>query len=310
MASSIPTLLRANETTSIETSIILALELTLGIAGVIGNTIVCATIIGAKMLHNKTNFLLFCLASADLIVCSLAIALNTHTNEVISQHTLIKLESDTLGNIICREILCRLIVNKYIFWACCDSSINFLVAVTFERYLAIVHPFLYRRFFTFSRLCYLIVLIWLWSFAEEIYLPILFRYDSPSLACTYEAPNEVLKICLPIWGYVVTFCIPLIALLFMYLRIIFKIRASSEKHRRESRNTSAEQLSSASKKVVNILLSVTIAYVIFWTPCQIMFLLSYSDAVKISDRSNMLAQSMIILPGVSTISKRNYVCLL
>ncbi|XP_071801315.1 uncharacterized protein [Asterias amurensis] len=63
------TMNETNSTSLDQDSVSFAVSLTLGMIGILGNTLVCITIIRAKFMHNITNFLISHLALVDLLVC-------------------------------------------------------------------------------------------------------------------------------------------------------------------------------------------------------------------------------------------------
>ncbi|XP_072044944.1 melatonin receptor type 1B-B-like [Amphiura filiformis] len=275
-----------------------SLELALGVIGLIGNLVVCVTILGAKFLHNKTNYLIFSLALADLIVCLQAITLNTYITVHIPQRDADFIDNSYPRNRIAGEQYCRFVINKYMYWANTVASVYFLVAVSFERYLAIVRPFQYLRFFTTRRLVWMIAIIWIWSFFEESYLAVFTKYDAHVTSCKYDFTHNFLQTLVPIWGFTLSFLVPLSALVFMYLRIIMIIitlKRSSKKHLTGSRHAPALQLTSAKRKVVKILLVVFAAFVIFWTPAQVTFFL-YHFGISFKESGDVIKSILYLLP--------------
>ena len=214
------------------------------------------------------------------------------------------------SNKIASEMFCRFIVNKYIYWSSTVASVYFLVAVTFERYLAIVYPLKYLTYFTTYRLSFMAVFIWVWSFIEEIYLALFTRYDMQIASCVYGIPHRFVRTFVPIFTFLVTFLIPLIALLYMYTHIIVTLKRSSDAHLNGNRKTSALVFVLARRKVVKILLVVFIAFVIFWTPAQVTFLVHHFG-IDFNDESGILMKTLVyILPTANSVINPIIYCLI
>ncbi len=298
-----------NYTTSYEDLIIL-LELGLGISGFIGNLLVCLTICSVKFLHNKTNYLIFSLALADLIVCLLAITLNTQFTDNIPQNDVV-----SIGNVsfikseIAGEFFCRLVISKYLYWSSTTASVFFLVAVTLERYMAIVYPFRHRRFFTSGRLGYMTIGIWIWGFFEESYLAIFTNYEAPEVSCKYNYSSDLLKTFVPIWAFTWTFVIPLVMLVFMNVHMIVTLQQSCRNHLHKNRQAPVSLLASAKRKMVQIIFAVVAAFVIFLAPCQLTFFL-YHFGISFKNHGHIIKTVLYIMPLANSVINPVIYCLI
>ena len=276
---------------------ILTLELSLGITGVIGNLLVCITIFGANILHSKTNFFISSLAVADLLVCLLALLFN---NEVLN-----KAFRFTPKSKLAQEIFCRVIVNKYLFWATAISSTYNLVGVTLERFVAIVFPFKYPSIYTKRRVKYMFCTVWIFAYIAKSDLVIFTFYNSTNGMCAYDIPSQSIKIFVSIWALSLTYVIPLCALVIMYIKIILTLRRSENNQRQM---LGGQEMSSAKWKVVRILLIVSITYVIFWTPAELIFVGAHFD-FEYLEASATLRRIFFIFPLANSVVNPVIYCL-
>ena len=270
---------------------ILTMELTLGITGILGNLLVCVTIFGAKFLHSKTNYFITSLAVADLLVSLLAVIFN---NDVM-----ISIKRYLPENQISREIYCRFIVNKYIFWACALASTYNLVGVTLERFIAIAHPFKYSTFYTKRRLNLMFTVAWTSAIFVKSYLVCFTYYDDAQGICVYDFASEPLEIIVGIWALLMTYIIPLTLLVLMYLRIILLLR-KTETNRSHVTRGKGNDISSAKRKLVKILLAVSILYAIFWTPAELIFLAAHFD-IHLTGANATLKRIFFVFPLANSI---------
>ncbi|XP_071794544.1 galanin receptor type 2-like [Asterias amurensis] len=236
---------------------LVTIELMLGIFGIVGNGLVCLTVIRARSMHNLTNYLILNLAVADICVCLCLVVFSEKVFLAFSP------QGQVAGSIYC--ILCA---DKNATWFFTYSAVLALTLVTLERYIAIVYPFHYPRFFTgVKTACYAIIC---WVIAFLIELPYLFvpKYSLDDKACYYVHLEPVIKGVTALNTAVITFIAPLACMVFSYWRIIRCLRMRAQDLIKEGTQSPAYELLDASKKVVKTLLVVTVIFVITWIPIQ------------------------------------------
>ncbi|CAF3522672.1 unnamed protein product [Rotaria sp. Silwood1] len=176
------------------------------IMGIIGNLLVCLAIGTERRLHNRTNWFLFSLAVADMLVSGVVIPL-----AIVKEFT---------GFWILGSVLCDLWI--FLDVCSCTSSIMHIVVISIDRYLAIKDPLNVRSRQEKRQVRLLIMLIWLIA----IFL------SSPMIVLGVINPYNIIinGQCLinnqffVIYGSVVSFVIPLIIVIVMYALTVHRLK--------------------------------------------------------------------------------------
>ena len=125
---------------------LIAINATISVLGSLGNLLACLAITTNSRLHRASNYLLFSLAIADLIV--------------------------TLG---CEPLLLEVIIQRTFFHECtgrlqrtysllsqisCSTSVLHMVAISLDRFVAVVFPLRYKEFIKNCGLKVMLILSW------------------------------------------------------------------------------------------------------------------------------------------------------
>lgn len=125
--------------------------------GITGNALVCFVLLRVSALRTRTSQFIINLAVNDLVTSLL----------VIPFHLFMNLPPAPSG--FAGQLYCRLFISKAVLWASIVASACSLVAVTTERYFAVVHPIRYKFYFT-PRLAILVaVACWVFSILLSLY---------------------------------------------------------------------------------------------------------------------------------------------
>ena len=185
---------------------------------ILGNSIVIICVYKDKSLHNLTNYLIVNLAIADLMVAALAMPFHIYVS--VS-------EKWSLGDTFCDISLtidsCTAIVSKFT-----------LVAISVDRYIAVLKPLTYRSLQINYRPInkFSLIAFFLWLFALSVAMPFVFGIN--------KVPERVTTICTfynsqyTILSSIFTFWLPSLLLVIMYWKIIHSIRLRNR--RRSIRN--------------------------------------------------------------------------
>ncbi|XP_039301466.1 neuropeptide SIFamide receptor [Nilaparvata lugens] len=119
--------------------------------GVVGNFAVVAVVCRSPRMRTPTNLFIANLACADLLVNIICLPFTLISNIMTAW---------TMGWLVCKTI-------PYMQGVSVNASINTLVAISFERWLAICYP---MRWQMTSRVCKLVILL-IWLFSLTITLP-------------------------------------------------------------------------------------------------------------------------------------------
>lgn len=133
--------------------------LVIGVIGSMGNISVLVVIFSlTKMRQKLTNIFIINQAFTDAVAAISLIGTTLHFWHLKSLAGM-----SGFGG----ELLCRLWLTKFPLWASLFASTNNLVAVTIERYLEVIHPISHKVQFTKEKAVFIIVLIWIFSFAFQ-----------------------------------------------------------------------------------------------------------------------------------------------
>ncbi|XP_015269059.1 PREDICTED: D(3) dopamine receptor [Gekko japonicus] len=178
---------------------------------VFGNILVCLAVLKERSLQTTTNYLVVSLAVADLLVATLVMP------------WVVYLEV-TGGVWNFSRVCCDIFVTMDVMM--CTASILNLCAISIDRYTAVVMPVHYQYSTGPSscrRVSVMIAMVWLLAFAVSC--PLLFGFNTtedPSI-CSISNPNFV------IYSSVVSFYLPFLVTLLLYVRIYIVLRQRQRK---------------------------------------------------------------------------------
>uniref|UniRef100_A0A8C1D9A3 D(3) dopamine receptor n=1 Tax=Cyprinus carpio carpio TaxID=630221 RepID=A0A8C1D9A3_CYPCA len=174
------------------------------LAIVFGNVLVCIAVLREKALQTSTNYLVVSLAVADLLVASLVMPWAVYL-EVVG------------GAWLFSRLYCNVFVTLDVMM--CTASILNLCAISIDRYTAVVMPVLYNTTHSSrKRVSVMIATVWVLAFAVSC--PLLFGFnttDDPAV-CSISNPDFV------IYSSVVSFYLPFVVTLLVYVRIYIFLR--------------------------------------------------------------------------------------
>lgn len=170
------------------------------LVGLIGNAMVCIAIATDRRLHNVTNYFLFSLALADLLVCLLVMPLSII---VEVKH----------GVWTWNVSLCLLYVYADVFL--CSASIVHMSVISLDRYLGISQP-LRTRNKSKTMIIVKICLVWIITLVISCPIAVLASYDHSNIlqnnSCMIFSRHYI------IYGSTLTFLIPFCVMFVTYLR--------------------------------------------------------------------------------------------
>uniref|UniRef100_A0A3Q3WPQ8 G-protein coupled receptors family 1 profile domain-containing protein n=1 Tax=Mola mola TaxID=94237 RepID=A0A3Q3WPQ8_MOLML len=215
------------------------------IIGVLGNGLVLCVLLKHWRQNNLTDICLFNLALSDLLFV-LTLPFFTHYAAV--------------GEWCFGDFMCR-------FAAMCNtigffSSIFFMVLMTVDRYVVIVHALTVARYRTLRAGVALTVVVWILSFSVS--LPILIftkvANESYGLGCRYAPESYDWKLYELCATNILGLVLPLLVMVACYSRIIPKLvnMRSAKRHR-----------------VIKLIISIVLTFFLFWTPYNLSMFLDF-----------------------------------
>ena len=243
----------------------------LSIAAVAGNGFVIGLVAQTRRLHSSSNWLVLSLAMADFGVGITVYPPGYFCNTSVS---------------------CNFRVYVAFFWFFLHSSVTNLCALTWDRYVAIVHPFQYSASTTARHPGMVILIAWLIPLAVALSL----------LVGTYTTQsNTVLKILriISVSAFDIIFCA---LLLYAVVRILVVARAQShqvsavERHG-QSNLSSMEAATSRRRRRHNTALFI-IAIVVFFLGCYIVvssIILCLTFSCQLSDAAGHVTTLLLVV---------------
>ncbi|XP_038051179.1 galanin receptor 2a-like [Patiria miniata] len=246
---------------------------TIGSLGVIGNTLVCIIFRVLKQRRSQVNLYILNQAFADLVTALLLIAFGT-TRVYRSDIPLVGAQG---------VFLCRLWWSRFFLFSGFAVSAHNLTLMSFERYIAVVHPLRYGKLFTprFTKLT--IVLVWLIAPIMQYIFPI-FQRSLTDGKCTFQSTwtpiaGSAVGVCLFVWEYF----LPCVIMSYAYITIVWTLKQKEKALTASTQSQTVPTVSggnrapskaaySRRRNVTITLLTVFVVYVLCWTPNQFTFL--------------------------------------
>ncbi|XP_028290227.1 D(3) dopamine receptor isoform X1 [Gouania willdenowi] len=174
------------------------------LAIVFGNVLVCLAVLRERSLQTTTNYLVVSLAVADLLVASLVMPWAVYL-EVVG------------GSWLFSRLYCNIFVTLDVMM--CTASILNLCAISIDRYTAVVMPVLYNTTHRSKKRVFAMIAT-VWVLAFTVSCPLLFGFNTTDdpLVCSISNPDFV------IYSSVVSFYLPFIVTLLVYIRIYIFLR--------------------------------------------------------------------------------------
>ena len=268
----------AISTSSLVYSLFLAVMIIVNIAG---NSLVCVLILKKKAMKTSINWLLFHLAIADLLVAVFFIP------PCILSH-FFEQPSGVTG-----DLLCKFITGGVLGWAAASASSFLLVVIAFERYSVTTHPLLSLNR---SRSSWLLPILWILSILLNVPSLVVSAFDAETQICVENFPDfSTMRTYYLAWSLANT-VLPICIMGYLYARIILCLR-----NRVSVPSSCPGVVSRCKDKVTKMLISVSVIFVICWTPPTMLCVLSpvipggYATVYPITTASALLNSCLIPL---------------
>ncbi|XP_022109111.1 beta-3 adrenergic receptor-like [Acanthaster planci] len=245
-----------------------------GVLGIVGNTTVCVVIYKVQSMHTMTNAFIFNQAVVDFLA-SVVFLLSANIPLPVSYPT------GPAG-----VLICRLWTSTFALWFFLSTSTFNLMMLTLERYLAIVFPFRYQALFGRVQATLAIVFVWLFGSIVGTYAAFTVINQGDKCVDNVVTGSQIFGVLV----FTIQFFLPLVIMLVAYTHIAVTLKRSAAKvaplPRPRPAGESAQtrtgpsqgetqdgSLMKARRNTFKALLLVFVAYVICWSPNEIIFFL-------------------------------------
>ncbi|XP_078353993.1 allatostatin-A receptor-like [Oculina patagonica] len=239
------------------------------VAGLTGNIIVCFLIITNKKLRTSFNYLLLNLAVSDLL-CSFLGTLfyaGQIRNHYFSDGELMR---QNFEGTVCKVTTISIDLTT-------KNSVLTLAAISTDRYFAIVHPWRHRRAMVKRKIRFLLGGIWLLAVITCLpmillmaKIPNTFQGNSIALCLSFLMNENSFKV-VAFVDLIAAYIIPMAIILRTSLAIIKHLWCQPGCHcSRPPPEEASQMLLKSRKRITRIILSVIIAFNIFWLPWAIL----------------------------------------
>ncbi|EDV21073.1 uncharacterized protein TRIADDRAFT_60482 [Trichoplax adhaerens] len=250
----------------------LAIQISIVVLSVICNSLVIATIVGYRRLHNNTNYLVVNQCVVDFLFATLIIAVYP-IQALLGYWPFIK---EWCAIHYCLSIGLVMV------------SILNLCAISFDRYIAICHPYHHPRLMTKKSLIIILLFVWIQPLLISL-LPIMLwrtHHDLPFGICSYDINRSLIQERVYLASFLmINYVIPAFIMLLLY-SLIFRT-ACRQVHQINKQNMiSSSSLSDSIRthktsdkdiKLVLLFLAIVGTLYICWTPLYTLMMISYFD---------------------------------
>lgn len=227
-----------------------------------GNSIVIHIIVSSKLTKSPMNCLLLNLALADIILGVFLPARFIFTYFVSHPE-------GTTG-----AVFCKLFTGGPIAWIAGVASIIFLVAISFERYCAVVRPFSRKMALNRHKVKYIIVIAWVFGLVFNSPLFVLLNFDKKKNFCSEIWPEGYpwLPLGYTILWFIIGVLLPASIMISLYSIVIFRLWIKPTTCKIQFSPFGVMKLR---KKATKMVVIVSVVYLVCWTPNLTLYFLSY-----------------------------------
>ena len=266
----------SNETTQVPVQLNFAagdkLQIVSFIIGTVGfflNILVVVIIALYRPMHKQLTNIIMANQSAMDVVFAVVLVVGTYFQPDPTK-ILVK------GN-VADEILCRVWYTKTPLWGMLISTTYGIVLLTFDRYLAVVYPIVYKTKITRNKTLRIAVLTTLWFLGPSLHscfmIP-LGNITADQVCNLYSWPNKMVSQIVGLCSVTIQYFFPLGVFIFCYSRMALVLHRRVE-HASESgvHTTRNESMARARSNVFKTMALVSFMFVLCWTMSQMYWFL-------------------------------------
>ncbi|XP_069952293.1 allatostatin-A receptor [Cherax quadricarinatus] len=236
------------------------------LVGLFGNTLVVIVIIANKQMRSTTNYLIFSLAMADLLFIVFCVPFTASDYILLSW---------PFGSIWCKAV-------QYLTYVTAYASVYTLLLLSFDRFLAVVHPIAAITIRTQRNALYSIALSWILILTSCIPLYLCHGIKKQKfegevyIHCAF-LDKEYNHMAFHI-GFITTmYFVPLTVIVVLYLMILNRLWYGVSL----GGSRSAESVR-GKKRVTRMVVIVVVTFIVCWFPIQLVLLLKSLDLYEMT----------------------------
>lgn len=177
------------------------------------------------------------------------------------------------------EVYCRLWLSKVILWGLMVTSTYNIVIVTMDRYFSIMYPILHRRHMTKKKVSLAIKSIWLFGLGFNLAYMIPTSETKGDKCIMYQKyPSHMVQTIVGCLVLVIQYTIPIVIIVYCYIRIFQKISFSNTDITRSNAETITNRVR---RNVIRTLLIVSACFIACWSPNQLLYAMINMGVVKL-----------------------------
>ncbi|XP_065363548.1 allatostatin-A receptor [Calliphora vicina] len=230
----------------------------IGFAGLLGNALVILVVVANQQMRSTTNLLIINLAVSDILFVIFCVPF-TATDYVLPEWP--------FGNLWCKFV-------QYMIVVTCHCSVYTLVLMSFDRFLAVVHPVTSMSLRTERNATLAIILAWILIITTAIPVALahsvrIYQFHGHNYtACVFSSDKEVWSLLgFQLSFFLSSYVAPLTLICFLYMGMLARLWKSAPgcKPSAESRK--------GKRRVTRMVVVVVLAFAICWLPIHVILVL-------------------------------------
>ncbi|XP_030829909.1 apelin receptor B-like [Strongylocentrotus purpuratus] len=265
---------------------VLILQLISAFVGIVGNFLVIIVLFQRRRLSRSTDTLIGGLACADLLTSAFLIRIPLPAY----------IPKTWLG-----EVYCKLIKTQSLLWVSVTASTYLLMSISVERYIAVVYPLHFKRLITRRRVSIFIIIVWFLSVLSGLFAFIVYGVDAKN-QCTEQYTFANAQTIIAYYWFCLRLAVPCLTMLVTQILIARNLSQQFRSFRDITHATTPTNGNKASSfhivarnRVLKLMLTVIIIYIVCWTPNQIAYLGYSLGWVPISYLNSPLHRMLTVL---------------
>ena len=266
--------------------------LCVGLVGFMDNLFVVLVICGFTRLTRKIpGFLILNQTIIDLLN---SVVLTVRYSLIISDG--VSLPEGTLSwPRWAKDFYCRLLDVWWLLGGLLYASVWSLVPVNLERYLMIVHPLFHKKLTIRIFALPMVVAIWVCLPLQTfIWHQVTVEYVEEGMYCGMRSlENEAVSTYYNLHD-IFLYGVPFVLIIYMYVRMILVLRLKSKQ---SFASAAANSQETAQRNLLKMLMLLSLAYLILWTPGTVMYTLKVLNVIE----DNFVRSSIAIMLSMLTV---------